>query len=163
MNFLFVSDGVIFSSKIIPGNDKKIYRVFNNLVKLGIDVMTERDHFVHVSGHPSKKELEKLYKLIRPKIAIPVHGELTHMHEHAKLAKSVGVETVFEVENGDVVKLAPNKPVKICKVQAGELAIDGYCFLSPSSPVMKMRSKIQLDGVIIITLFISQNFRIIFI
>jgi len=155
---LVPGDTVIFSSKIIPGNDKKIYRVFNNLVKLGIDVMTERDHFVHVSGHPSKKELEKLYKLIRPKIAIPVHGELTHMHEHAKLAKSVGVETVFEVENGDVVKLAPNKPVKICKVQAGELAIDGYCFLSPSSPVMKMRRKIQLDGVIIITLFISQNF-----
>ncbi len=155
---LVPGDTVIFSSKIIPGNDKKIYRVFNNLVKLGIDVMTERDHFVHVSGHPSKKELERLYKLIRPKIAIPVHGELTHMHEHAKLAKSMGVETVFEVENGDVVKLAPNKPTKICKVQAGELAIDGYCLLSPSSPVMRMRRKIQLDGVVVVTLFISQNF-----
>ncbi len=155
---LIPGDTVIFSSKIIPGNDKKIYRVFNNLVKLGINVMTERDHFVHVSGHPSKKELERLYKLIRPKIAIPVHGELTHMHEHAKLAKSVGVETVFEVENGDVIKLAPNKPTKVCKVQAGELAIDGHCLLSPSSPVMKMRRKIQLDGIVIVTLFISQNF-----
>jgi ribonuclease J len=155
---LIPGDTVIFSSKIIPGNDKKIYRVFNNLVKLGIDVMTERDHFVHVSGHPSKKELEKLYKLIRPKIAIPVHGELTHMHEHAKLAKSVGVETVFEVENGDIIKLAPNKPTKVCKVQAGELAIDGNCLLSPSSSVMKMRRKIQLDGIVIVTLFISQNF-----
>ncbi len=151
-------DSVIFSSKIIPGNDKKIFRVFNNLVKLGIEVYTERDHFVHVSGHPSKKELERLYKLIRPKIAIPVHGEHTHIHEHAKLARALGVQTVFEVANGDVVKLAPNKPEKIHKVEAGVMAIDGHRLLKSSAPVMKMRRKIQSDGVVIATLFFSQNF-----
>jgi ribonuclease J len=151
-------DTVIFSSKIIPGNDKKIFRVFNNLVKLGIEVFTERDHFVHVSGHPGKKELEKLYKLIRPNTLIPVHGEHTHMHEHAKLGRALGIKNVIEVENGDVVKLAPAQPTKVGKVEAGEIAIDGYLMLRPSSPIMKMRRRIQLDGVVIATIIFSQNF-----
>lgn len=157
---LIPGDTVIFSSKIIPGNDKRIFRLFNHLVKLGIEVLTERDHFVHVSGHPSKKELEILYKLIRPKIAIPVHGEHVHMHEHAKLARSLGVPCAIEVGNGDVVKLAPDKATKVGKVEAGEIAIDGYCMVRPNSPIMKMRRRLREDGVVIVSLMFTQNFTL---
>ena len=149
-------DTVIFSSKIIPGNDKTIFRLFNQLVKMGIEVLTEKDHFVHVSGHPSKDELEKMVKLIRPKVLIPVHGELVHIHEHARLGKEWGVPTSIQVANGDVVKLAPGKAERIEKVQAGELAIDGYFLLSPSSPVMKTRRRLQNEGIIIITLLMEK-------
>jgi ribonuclease J len=83
-------DTVIFSSKIIPGNDKKIFRMFNMFVRDGIEVITERDHFVHVSGHPAIDELKKMFDLIRPKIVVPVHGEPVHLHEHAKLARQLG-------------------------------------------------------------------------
>lgn len=158
-NFLKLSKGdtVIFSSKIIPGNDKKIFRLFNQFVHLGIEVMTEKDHFVHVSGHPSSTELKEMYKLVRPQISIPVHGELVHMHEHAKLARKWGVPFALEVENGLVSKLAPGNPEIIGQVDSGYLGVDGNYLLSADSPVLRMRRKIQKDGIIIITLIINQK------
>jgi len=154
---LSAGDTVIFSSKIIPGNDKKIFRLFNKLVKLGIEVLTEKDHFVHVSGHPCRGDLEKMVKLIRPQLLIPVHGELVHIHEHAKLGKQWGVPHTVQVANGDVVRLAPGKPERIDKVEAGELGIDGYFLLSPESPVMKVRRRIQKEGIIMVTLLMENN------
>ncbi|AIL65960.1 Ribonuclease J 1 [Rickettsiales bacterium Ac37b] len=151
-----VGDTIIFSSKIIPGNEKKIFKLFNQFVKAGVEVLTEKDHFVHVSGHPACDELKRMYELIRPQIAIPVHGELMHMHEHAKLAKIWGVKQSIQVENGDVIKLAPNIAEKVAKVQAGYLAIDGNYLLPINSPIMQMRRKIQKDGVIVVVILVDQ-------
>ncbi len=154
-------DNVIFSSKIIPGNEKKIYRVFNKLVKLGVNVLTEKDHFVHVSGHPGKAELKKLYKLLKPNILVPVHGEHIHMHEHAKIGKSLGIEHSVEVENGIVLKLAPGKPEKIAKVESGELGVYGNYFLKPDSSVMKVRRKLRNDGIVMATIVVSRNHQLV--
>jgi ribonuclease J len=150
-------DTVIFSSKIIPGNDKKIYRLFNNLVKLGVEVFTEKDHFVHISGHPGKEELKRLYKLLKPNTLIPVHGEHVHMHEHVKLGKSLGIKHNIEVENGTVVKLAPDAPQKIGKVESGELAVYGSYFIKPDSGIMKVRRNLRNDGIVIATIVISKK------
>lgn len=150
-------DMVIFSSKIIPGNDKRIFRLFNEFISLGIEVITEKDHFVHVSGHPSKDELKKMMQLIRPQIVIPVHGERVHMHEHAKLAKSVGIPYPMQIENGDVIRLAPGTPQKVERVDVGLLGIDGYFLLAPSSPVMKLRRRMRDAGLVMVILMLHHD------
>ena len=148
-------DTIICSSKIIPGNDKKIFRLFNKFIKMGIEVITERDHFVHVSGHPGKDELKRMYELVRPKVAVPVHGEHVHMHEHAKDALSWGAEQAIQVSNGDAIRLAPGTPEKIGMVESGFLGIDGYFFLAADGHVLRTRRKIQRSGVVLITLLLD--------
>lgn len=150
-------DTVLFSSKIIPGNEKRIFRLFNQFVKMGVEILTEKNSFVHVSGHPNRDELKRMYELVRPQIAIPVHGEDTHMHEHAALAKSWGVPNVVQVGNGDVIKLAPGTPEKIDQVISGILAIDGQLLLPPDSPIMKMRRKMKREGIIIVSLVLNKG------
>ena len=151
-------DSVVFSSKIIPGNDKRIFRLFNNLIKLGVEVLTEKDHFVHVSGHPNVDDMKNMYGMIKPQISIPVHGEGVHIKEHARLAEQEwGVKQTIQVEDGVAVKLGPGSAEKIAMVQAGELGIDGNFLLAPDSTIMKMRRKIQRDGVIVVTLVLNKN------
>jgi ribonuclease J len=154
---LATGDTVIFSSKIIPGNDKRIYRLFNIFVKSKIEVITERDHFVHVSGHPSVDELKRMYELVKPKVAIPVHGELVHIHEHAKLARKWGVKNAIEVENGLVIKIDEHKPEVLGKVHSGYLGIDGNYLLPIDSPVIKMRRRLQESGIIVVTVVFNKN------
>lgn len=153
-------DTVLFSSKIIPGNEKKIFRIFNHLSREGIEVLTEKDHFVHVSGHPGKKELRRLYELLRPEILIPVHGEHVHMHEHAKLGREVGVKTAIEVENGDVVSISKDSPCKVGKVKAGELAVYGNYLLHPDSKILRTRRFLQNDGAMFVTLILSKKYNL---
>lgn len=155
------NDTIIFSSKIIPGNEKKIFRLFNIFVKSGIEVITERDHFVHVSGHPCVDELKKMYSLTRPKICIPVHGEPVHIHEHAKLARSSGIEHVVEVENGSVVLLDPINPMVISKVPSGYFAVDGNCLLPADSNIFRMRRRMRESGIVIISLIVDNNGRVL--
>lgn len=150
-------DNVIFSSKIIPGNDKRLYRMFNKFVKLGVEIITERDHFVHVSGHPNRDELKNMYEMIRPKIAIPVHGEDVHMHEHMKLAKEWGVPNAIQIENGVITKLAPGEPQNIGKAETGFYGIDGNFLLAPDSNIMRMRRRMQNDGIVSVTLIMNDN------
>ena len=150
-------DSIIFSSKIIPGNDKRIFRLFNQFIKLGAEVLTEKDHFVHVSGHPNVDDMHEMYKMIRPQVAIPVHGEHVHMHEHVRLAKSWGVPSTIQVGNGDVVRLGPGAPEKITMVKAGEMGVDGNFLLSPDSKIMRMRRKLQRDGVLVVTLILNKH------
>jgi ribonuclease J len=145
-------DTVIFSSKIIPGNEKKIFRMFNQLVRLGVEVITERDHFVHVSGHPNVDELKKMYDLVRPTICVPVHGEAIHIHEHAKLAKSYGIKHTVEVENGSVVLLDQAGPKLIGKVDNGYLAIEGNYLLPVDSQIFKARRRLREAGVVVATI-----------
>lgn len=150
-------DSVIFSSKIIPGNDKKIFRMFNNLVRLNVEVITEKNDFTHVSGHPGKKELEKLYKLLRPKILIPVHGEHIHMYEHKKFADYLGIPNSILVENGDVVSIDQEGCTLLGKVDAQELAVYGNYLLSGNSPILRKRRRIRDDGIFIVVLVVAKN------
>ena len=117
-------DLVIFSARTIPGNEKAVGRVLNGLIDQGIEVITDRTHLVHVSGHPRRDELRELIGWVKPKILVPVHGEALHLHEHAALARACGVPTVIECRNGDLIELAP-QPGLIDEVPAGRLYKDG--------------------------------------
>ncbi len=154
-------DTIIFSSKIIPGNEKKIFRLLNQLIAQQVEVFTEKEHFVHVSGHPSKGELKLMYELIRPQIAVPVHGELMHIHEHIHLAKSWGVPETVQVLNGDVVRLAPGPAKVIDKVESGYLGIDGNFLLPGNSSILKMRRRLQESGVVFIVLILNDRNQMI--
>lgn len=154
---LLPKDLIIFSSKIIPGNEKKIFRLFNKFVRLGVDVLTEKDHFVHVSGHPSRDELTRMYELVRPQIAIPVHGEPMHLHEHVKLAKSIGIPKQVEIQNGEAVRLAPGEIAAVANAPFGYLGVDGKLFHNGDGEVMKMRRRLQNDGIIIVSLVLNMN------
>ena len=154
-------DTIIFSSKIIPGNEKKIFKLLNQLISQQIEVFTEKEHFVHVSGHPSQGELKLMYELIRPQVAVPVHGELMHMHEHVRLAKSWGVPETVQVVNGDVVRLAPGPAKVIDKVESGYLGIDGNFLLPANSSILKMRRRLQESGVVFIVLMLDDRNRMV--
>jgi ribonuclease J len=154
-------DTVIFSSKIIPGNEKKIFRLFNLLISQGVEVLTEKDHFVHVSGHPSQKELKIMYDLLRPQVAIPVHGELMHIHEHILLAKSWGIKRTVQVTNGDVIRLAPGEAEVIDRVESGYLGIDGNFLLPANSPILKMRRRLKESGIVFAVIMLNNRNRMI--
>lgn len=153
-------DTVIFSSKIIPGNDKKIFKMFNVFVKQGVEVITERDHFVHVSGHPAVDELKKMYELVRPQVCIPVHGEPVHIHEHAKLAKANGIKEAVEVENGSVVLLQKEGSKVIDFVKNGYLAVDGNYLLPDDSQIFKMRRRMRDAGIVVASLVLDDKLRL---
>ncbi len=144
-------DLVIFSSKIIPGNEKKIAATLNRLADLGVEIITERQAKVHVSGHPNKDELKHLYDLVKPKIAIPVHGEAIHINEHCKWAEKCGVKKTFSVRNGDLLCFEDSEEViKITKIETDYLGIDGNLFHSPGGEVMRARRKLK-SGILICT------------
>ena len=132
---LIKGDNVIFSSKIIPGNDKQILELFNIFSKREINIITERDHFVHVSGHPNREELRLMYELIKPKIAIPVHGEKYHIYEHCKFVKKLGIETIINISNGDCFEI-DSRGLSAFKVQSGYVAIDGNSSNKSSGPLL---------------------------
>ena len=152
---LLPKDTVIFSSKIIPGNDKKIYALFNQLARKGIYTMTERDHFVHVSGHPNRDELIKMYELIQPKIAIPVHGETTHIYEHAALAEEMGVRQAARISDGVCMKISNDGIERVGDVATGYLGVDGNVLIEPESDIMRARRKISAAGVVIINILLD--------
>ena len=156
-----VGDLMIFSSKIIPGNEKKIFSLFDALAKKQIDVMTEKDHFVHVSGHPSQDELREMYELARPKIAIPVHGEFLHTKTHADLAKSCGVPKVIQLENGLAVKLSEEnfetESAIAGFVKSGYFGVDGKQLLDIKGEVIKERRKLQNAGIVIISIAVDDH------
>ncbi len=154
---LLPGDTVILSSKIIPGNEVKIFRMLNLLCMGGIEVITEKDHKVHVSGHPYRNELKRMYEYTKPKISIPVHGEARHIHEHAKFALSLGVEQAVEIKNGDLLKLAPGKAEKIAAIQAGRFAIDGFAFLAGDSDIMRSRRKMRMSGAIFVSVALNKK------
>lgn len=157
---LAAKDTVIFSSKIIPGNDKKIFSLFNIFVKKGIEVITEKDHFVHVSGHPAVEELKEMYKLVRPNLCIPVHGEPVHIHEQAKLARANGIKHAVEVENGSVVLIEKDGSKIIEKVKNGYLAVDGNYLLPEDSPIFKMRRRMREAGIAVVSIILDEKMNL---
>jgi ribonuclease J len=160
-----VGDLMIFSSKIIPGNEKKIFGLFDALAKKQIDVMTEKDHFVHVSGHPSQEELREMYALARPKVAIPVHGEFLHTKTHAELATACGVPKVIQIENGLAVKLCEENFQEECAiagfVKSGYFGVDGRQLLDLKGEVIRERRKLQDAGAVIIALAVNNSLELV--
>ncbi len=149
-------DAVIFSSKIIPGNEKKLYKLHNQLVREEIEVISEENEFIHVSGHPNREDLKDMYNWVRPKSIIPVHGEHRHMIEHTKFAKEMQVPYTVRVENGDIVKLSPgSKPEVFDKAPSGRLYVDGNVPVEEDSRSIKERRNISANGILDITILVT--------
>ena len=154
--FIEKDDAVIFSSKIIPGNEKKLYKLHNQLVKDGIEVISEESEFIHVSGHPNREDLKDMYNWIKPKCVIPVHGEHRHMIEHIAFAKEMQVPYPVQVENGDIVKLAPgNHPEVYDKAPSGRLYLDGSVSVEENSQSIKDRKNLGTNGYLEVTILIT--------
>ena len=154
--FIEKGDAVIFSSKIIPGNEKKLYKLHNQLVKEGIEVISEDNEFIHVSGHPNREDLKDMYNWVRPKSIIPVHGEHRHMIEHAKFAKEMQIPYTVKVENGDIVKLFPgDKPQVFDKAPSGRLYVDGNVAVEEDSRSIKERRNISANGILDVTILVT--------
>jgi len=159
--FLEKDDTVIFSSKIIPGNEKKLYAMHNEIVKRRIEIITEENAFVHVSGHPNRDDLKDMYSWVKPKSIIPVHGEHRHMIEQAKFAKEMKVPHSLQVENGDIIKIYPGDTPKIIdKAPSGRMYLDGYVSVREDSNSIKERRNLAINGYVEITLPIANNGKI---
>ncbi|HEX3710471.1 MAG TPA: ribonuclease J [Pseudolabrys sp.] len=149
-------DRVIFSARSIPGNEKAIGRVLNGLIDQGIDVITDRTHLVHVSGHPRRAELEELIGWVNPAILVPVHGEALHLAEHAALARRCGVKQVMQIRNGDLLRLAPDARV-IDEVPAGRLYKDGMLVVEADARTVADRRRLSFAGCVSVALAISDK------
>jgi ribonuclease J len=149
-------DTVIFSARSIPGNEKAIGRVLNGLIDQGIEVITDRTHLVHVSGHPRRAELEELIGWVKPKILIPAHGEALHLHEHARLARSLGVPTVIECRNGDLVELAPELGI-IDEVPAGRVYKDGMVLVDADARTVADRRRLSFAGAVSVAIALTES------
>jgi ribonuclease J len=154
---LMEGDTVIFSSRIIPGNEVGIGRIMNLLSDLGVLIVTEKQAHVHVSGHPGRPELTQMYDWVRPEIVVPVHGEARHLAEHARLALSHGVPKAVVQKNGDVIRLAPGEPEKIGEERVGRLILDGDVILPADGATINERRKISVNGLIAVSLPIGKN------
>ncbi len=150
-------DTVIFSSKIIPGNEREIYTLQNDLVDLGVKVITEKDAFIHVSGHPCREELRAMYEWARPNISIPVHGEARHLEEHAGLAYALGVEEALAPRNGDLIRLAPDGPEIVDEVPAGRIYLDGDILLPDGAAPMRERRKLSYAGMLAVSIVFDRR------
>jgi ribonuclease J len=154
---LGAGDAVIFSSRIIPGNEVAIGRIMNQLSDLGVKIVTERQAHVHVSGHPGRPELIEMYNWVRPEIVVPVHGEARHLAEHARLALSHGVPHAVVQKNGDVIRLAPGEPKKVDEVRVGQLVLDGDVILPANGSTVNERRRIGYGGLITVALPVGED------
>ena len=154
---LETGDVVIFSSRIIPGNEKPINRLQNALVRLGVEIVTEEDHFVHVSGHPARDELVRMYQMVRPQIAVPVHGEARHLIAHAELAGECQVQQPLVIQNGDMVRLSASGASIVDEVPVGRLASDGKGLLPVDGTALKDRRRVTFNGSAVATLVLDRR------
>jgi ribonuclease J len=150
-------DRVIFSSRTIPGNEKAVGRIINGLIRQGVEVITDRTELVHVSGHPRRAELEDMYRWVRPQILVPVHGEPLHLHEHAELARRLGIREVVVCENGDLVRLSPGPAGIIDEVPAARLYKDGKLIVEAQDRTLPDRRRLGFGGIVSVALAVSQR------
>jgi ribonuclease J len=153
-------DTVIFSSRVIPGNELAIFEMQNKLAARGLVLLTVEDHHVHVSGHPCRDELAQMYRWIRPKLALPVHGEIRHQVSHAKLAKELQVPQAFVPENGQMFRLAPGRPELIDEVPAGRIFMDGRVLVAEGEGLVKDRRAMAFAGLLVVVLVVDHKGRI---
>ena len=158
---LHQGDLVVFSSRQIPGNEIAIGKIMNTLADKGVNIITDRQAFVHVSGHPGRPELAEMYKWIRPEIIVPVHGEIRHMHEQARFALSQGVPKAVKQQNGEIIRLAPNGPAKIGHATVGRLVLDGDVILPADGATMGERRRIALYGQMSVAVAIDRKGKLL--
>ncbi len=139
-------DNVLFSSKQIPGNEIAIGRIQNQLAAKGVVMITDRQEHIHVSGHPGRPELAKMYEWIRPEILVPVHGEIRHMKEQARFGAEQGISKNVFQQNGDVVRLAPNGPKTVGQEKTGRLVVDGDVIIPADGKTLNERRKVAYNG-----------------
>jgi ribonuclease J len=150
-------DCVIFSSRTIPGNEKAVGGIINGLVTQGIEVITDRTHLVHVSGHPRRDELRDMISWVRPQLLIPVHGEALHLSEHAKLARACGVPKVLICRNGDLVRLGPGDPAVIEQLPSGRIYKDGSILEDSKSRAVVERRRLAFAGCAFVAIAITDK------
>ena len=148
-------DTVIYSSRMIPGNERAIGTVQDNLVRRGVRLMTDDDHLVHVSGHPARDELRRMYRLVKPRYAVPVHGEWRHLSAHAELAREAG-STPFMMEDGDIITLSPGRPAITDSAPVGRLVLDGTRLVPLKGEVMSARRRMLFNGIVVASLAVDQ-------
>jgi ribonuclease J len=153
-------DTVVFSSRVIPGNERAIGAVQDALVRRGVRLMTDDDHLVHVSGHPARDELRRLYRLVKPRYAVPVHGEWRHLTAHAELAREAGAEPVL-LEDGDVLNLAPGRVEVVDSAVTGRLVVDGNRLVPLGGGVMAARKRMLFNGVALASLAVDAAGRLL--
>ncbi|MBX3562108.1 MAG: ribonuclease J [Sphingomonas sp.] len=154
-------DLVVFSSKQIPGNEIAIGRIQNELAGQGIEMITDRQAPVHVSGHPGRPELAAMYDWIRPEIIVPVHGEMRHMMEQARFARARGVPHGIVQKNGDLIRLAPDGPAKLGEERVGRLILDGDVILNADGTTMNERRKLAFQGLISVAIALDDADRVV--
>jgi ribonuclease J len=154
-------DVVVFSSRVIPGNERPILKLQNALAGLGVVIITdETNPDIHVSGHPARDELTQMYQWVRPRIAVPVHGEQRHMQAHAELARSCQVQFALVPENGTLIRLSPDGPEIVDRVYAGRLAADGDRLLPIGGAVLRSRSRLMWNGAVVATVVLDRKGRL---
>ena len=154
-------DTVIFSSRIIPGNEVGIGHLQNQLALMGLRVITERDRFVHVSGHPAREELRQMYQWIQPQIAVPVHGETRHLIAHADLARECGVAHTPVIANGDILKLSADGAEIVGQVQTGRLTREGTDLIALDDDNIRDRARMLWNGTAVLTLVVDSDGKLL--
>ncbi|MGL4242465.1 MAG: ribonuclease J [Beijerinckiaceae bacterium] len=149
-------DRVIFSSRTIPGNEKEVGAIVNGLYLQGIEVITDRTHLVHVSGHPRRDEVKRLYEWIRPKVAVPAHGEIAHLTEHAAFAAALGVPHVVRAFNGHIVQLT-GEPSVVDQAPVGRVYKDGDLLVASTDRTVPERRKLSFAGVVSVAVAVDVN------
>jgi ribonuclease J len=152
-------DTVVFSSRVIPGNERAIGTVQDNLVRRGVHLMTDADHLVHVSGHPARDELRRLYRLVKPRYSVPVHGEWRHLSAHAGLAREAGATPVL-MEDGDILNLAPGRVEVVDSAPVGRLVPDGGRLVPLTGTLMSARRRMLFNGVVLASLAVDEAGRL---
>ena len=150
-------DRVIFSSRTIPGNEKAVSTVINGLIDQGIQVITDRTHLVHVSGHPRIGEVEELLGWVKPKILVPVHGESLHLTEHAAIGRRLGIPEIVSCRNGDMVQLAPGPAGVIDEVPHGRVYKDGGVLVPADSRTISERRRLSFVGMVTVALALTEK------
>jgi len=151
---LGAEDTVIFSSRMIPGNERAIGLVHDNLVRRGVRLMTDADHMVHVSGHPARDELRRMYKLVKPRFSVPVHGEWRHLAAHAALAQEIGITPIL-MEDGDILSLSPGRPEVVDSAPVGRLVLDGNRLVPAQGGVMTARRRMLFNGIVMASIAVD--------
>jgi ribonuclease J len=150
-------DRVIFPSRAIPGNERDVGAIINDLIEQGVEVITDRTALVHVSGHPRRDEMVEMYKWTRPQTAIPVHGEALHLDEHARFARAQGVGNVVKARNGTLVRLAPGTPAIVDNVKSGRLYKDGHVLIDDKDRAIPERRKLMQAGLVSVAIAIDED------
>jgi ribonuclease J len=150
-------DRVIFSSRTIPGNEKAVSTVINGLIDQGIEVITDRNHLVHVSGHPRVAEMEEMLGWVKPKILVPVHGEALHLSEHAAIGRRLGISNIVNCRNGDLVQIAPGAPGIVDGLPHGRVYKDGVVLVGAESRTIADRRRLSFVGMVTVALAVTEK------